>query len=87
MRQAIDSFDLIRSGFANDLTDCAEIYWLIENYGGMTEEELAKFRDRLKINHIAEVATGNGGSVKPFVQDIPFQARKAYLDDIKAGIY
>ena len=31
MREKIDSFDLIRSGFANDLTDCAEIYWILEN--------------------------------------------------------
>lgn len=87
MRQSIDSYDLIRSGFANDLTDCAEIYWMIENYGGMTDEELARFRDRLKINHIVEVATGNGGSVRPYTQDIPFQARQTYLDLIKKGIY
>lgn len=85
MQQAIDSFDLIRSGFANDLTDCAEIYWLIENYGGMTEEDLARFRDRMKINHIVEVP--GDGDVKPYTQDIPYVARKTYLDDIRAGIY
>lgn len=85
MQQAIDSYDLIRSGFANDLTDCAEIYWLIENYGGMTEEDLARFRDRMKIHHIVE-APGEGG-VKPFTQEIPYAARKAYLDDMRAGIY
>ena len=87
MQQAIDSYDLICSGFANDLTDCAEIYWLIENYGGMTDDELARFRDHLKINHIAEIATGQGGSVRPYVQDVPFQARQAYLEAIKARIY
>lgn len=85
MQQSIDSFDLIRSGFANDLTDCAEIYWLISNYGGMTEEDLARFRDRMKINHIVE-APGDGG-VQPFTQEIPYSARKTYLDDIRAGIY
>lgn len=85
MQRAIDSFDLIRSGFANDLSDCAEIYWIVENYGGMTEEDLARFRDRMKINHIVEVP--GEGTVKPHTQEIPYQARKIYLDDIRAGIY
>ena len=85
MQQSIDSFDLIRSGFANDLTDCAEIYWLISNYGGMTDEDLARFRDRMKINHIVE-APGDGG-VTPYTQEIPYSARKTYLDDIRTGIY
>lgn len=87
MREKIDSFDLIRSGFANDLSDCAQIYWLLENYGGMTDEDLAKFRDRLKINHIAVADTANGGSVTPYTQEIPHTARKIYLDEIRAGIY
>lgn len=86
MREKIDSFDLIRSGFANDLTDCAEIYWILENCSGMSDSELAKFRDRLKINHIAVVDTDNSAAT-PYTQDIPYQARKVYLDDIRAGIY
>lgn len=86
MRQAIDSFDLIRSGFANDLTDCAQIYWMIQNYGGMTAEDLARFRDRMKINHIVE-APGADGEVKPYTQEIPYNARQAYLEDIRTGIY
>ena len=86
MKQKIDSFDLIRSGFANDLTDCAQIYWIIENCGGMTDAELARFRDRLKINHIAVADTDNS-SVTPYTQEIPYQARKEYLDHIRAGIY
>jgi len=87
MQTAIDSFDLIRSGFANDLTDCAEIYWLIENCGGMYEEDLQKFRERLKITHIASVPEGDEAKVTPYTQEIPYQARKTYLDDIRAGIY
>lgn len=86
MRNAIDSFDLIRSGFANDLTDCAQIYWILENCGGMSDYELDKFRDRLKINHIAAIDADNSAA-KPYTQDIPYSARKEYLDEIRAGIY
>lgn len=86
MREKIDSFDLIRSGFANDLTDCAQIYWILENCGGMSDTELARFRDRLKINHIAVVDTENSKAT-PYTQDIPYNARAAYLAEIRAGIY
>lgn len=86
MREKIDSFDLIRSGFANDLTDCAQIYWILENCGGMSDTELARFRDRLKINHIAVVDTVNS-KASPYTQDIPYNARAAYLTEIRSGIY
>ena len=88
MRASIDSFDLIRSGFANDLSDCTQIYWLVENCAGMTDEDLQRFRDKLKIQRIAEVGTGeDGAKVTPYTQEIPFAARQAYLDDIRKGIY
>ena len=87
MERSIDSYDLIRSGFANDLTDCAQIYWLVENRGGMTDKDLARFRDRLTFNHVAEADTDDGGGVKPYVQEVPYQARQQYLDGIRAGIY
>lgn len=86
MQRQIDSYDLIRSGFANDLTDCAQIYWILSNCSGMSPAELARFRDRLKIQHIAVADTDNSG-VTPYTQDIPFQARKQYLDSIRNEIY
>lgn len=88
MKHAIDSYDLIRSGFANDLSDCTQIYWLIENCAGMTDEDLQRFRDKLKIQHVAEVGTGEDGvKLTPYTQEIPFAARQAYLTDIRKGIY
>ncbi len=86
MQEKIDSFDLIRSGFANDLSDCAQIYWILENCGGMSDAELARFRDRLKINHIAVADTDNSRAT-PYTQDIPYGARSAYLSEIRSGIY
>ena len=87
MREAIDSYDMIRSGFANDLQDCAQIYWMIANAGGMTDQDMQRFLDRLKINHVALVDSEDGGSAQGFTQEIPHEARKEYLDMIRAGIY
>lgn len=87
LRAAIDSYDLIRSGYANDLTDCAQIYWILENYGGMKDEDLQQFRDRILLNHIASADTGEGGRITPYSQDIPYQAREQYLQTIRAEIY
>lgn len=87
MRQAIDSYDLIRSGFANDLTDCAQIYWLVSNAGGMGDADLQKFLDRLKINHVALVDSDDGGNAQAYTQEVPYAARKEYLQMIRDGIY
>lgn len=86
MRALIDSFDLIRSGFANDLTDVSQIYWILSNCGGMSDNDLARFRDRLKLTHIA-VADEINSAVTPHVNEVPFQARQAYLTEIRSGIY
>jgi len=87
MRSAIDAYDLVRSGFANDMTDCAEIYWIVNNAGGMDDSDLMKFRDRLKLQHIANVDGSDGASVTPYTQDIPYQARETFLTEIRNGIY
>lgn len=87
MRSAIDAYDLVRSGFANDMTDCAEIYWIVSNAGGMGDDDLMRFRDRLKLQHIANVDGSDGAGVTPYTQDIPYQARETFLAEIRNGIY
>lgn len=86
MQSAIDSYDLIRSGFANDLSDCAMVYWILENAGGMSDKEVERYRERLKFAHIAVADTDNS-KVTPYTQDIPYNARQAYLNAIREGIY
>lgn len=86
MRSAIDAYDLIKSGFANDVIDCAQIYWIISGANGMSNDEIEKFRDTLKLKHIALADTENS-SVTPYTQEVPYGARKAVLDEIRNGIY
>lgn len=87
MQEAIDAYDLIKSGFANDLSDCAQIYWLVENYGGMTDQDLAEFMDRLKLNHVANADTQSGGRITPYTQEVPYQARQTLLAELRNGLY
>lgn len=86
MRAAIDSYDLIQSGFANDVTDCAQIYWLIGNALGMNDDEIQHFMDRLRFSHVA-VADMDNSSVTPYTQEPPYNAREAYLNRIANSIY
>lgn len=86
MRDKIDSYDLIQSGFANDLQDCAEIYWIIGNALGMDDKDIANFRDRMKLQHVAVADTDNS-EVRAYTQEIPSAARETFLKDIRASIY
>jgi hypothetical protein len=86
MRAAIDSFDLIQSGFANDMTDCAQVYWIIGNALGMEDADVQKFMDRLRLAHVAVADTDNS-SVTPYTQEPPYNAREAYLNRIASSIY
>lgn len=95
MREGIDSYDLIRSGLANDLADTAYIYWLVTNAEGMDDIDKAKLLQELRQHHMGVVSGGSqteGGesnkpTLAPYTQDVPHAARTAYLDRIKAGIY
>lgn len=87
MRSAIDAYDLIRSGFANDLQDCSVVYWIVSNAGGMSDAELSQFRDRLKLMHIANIDGTDGAGIQPYSQDVPYQSRQAFLTEIRNGIY
>lgn len=87
MRGAIDAYDLIRSGFADDLQQCAEVYWILENYNGMNDDDLIKFRDRLKLLRIATADTGDGGKVTAHTHEVPHAARTAFLSEIRSGMY
>lgn len=87
MKDGIDNYDLISNGWCNDIRDCAQVYWLLENYGGMKAADKAQLRSDLLYHHMAVVDTQDGGKVTPYTQDIPYAAREAYLNMLRRDIY
>lgn len=86
MKPNIDAYDLIHSGYANDLSECAQIYWIISNAQGMEDPDLTRFRDRLLLQHIA-VADTEQSAITPYTQEIPYNSREACLNRIRDCIY
>lgn len=85
LKEAIDAYDLINSGFANDLQDCAEIYWLINDAMGTNPKDIQRFREQLKMFHMAVVDSET--PVQPYTQQIPTEARVQFLKSIQEQMY
>lgn len=89
IRSQIDAYDLIKSGFANDLDDASMIYWTITNAGGMDDVDLAQFIERMKVVKAAVVGDDASGNAKAEAHtlDVPYQSREAYLTRLEADMY
>lgn len=82
LRPSIDCYDLIKSGFANDIDDASVIYWIVQNAGGMDEVDLAKFLKQIKTVHAATMEE-DGAKAEMHTQDVPVTARSTMLEILK----
>lgn len=86
IREGIDAYDLIKSGFANDLDDASQIYWVIQNAGGMDDIDLARFLKRMKTVKAA-VVDEDGAQAESHTIDVPYASREALLDRLRSDLY
>lgn len=86
LKSQIDAYDLIKSGFANDLDDASMIYWTINNAGGMDEMDLVQFLDHMK-RVKAAVVESDGASAQAHTMDVPYQSRETYLSRLEQDMY
>ena len=86
LREKIDGYDLIQSGFANDLDDASQIYWILQNAGGMDDIDLATFVQHMKTVKAATV-DGDGARAEAHTLEVPYQARQAALQDLRDSLY
>lgn len=87
IRSQIDAYDLIKSGFANDLDDVSQIYWILENTGGMDDVSLAQFVQRMKTVHAASVGDDDGAKATAHTLEVPYQSREVYLKMLEKDMY
>lgn len=89
IRSKIDAYDLIMSGFVNDIDEASYFYWTLENCGGMTQKDLADFLYKMRTVHAANVNSddGTGARVTAHTMDVPVTAREAALGRLKKDLY
>ena len=85
LKEEIDAFDLIKSGFANDLDDVSQIYWIIQNAGGMDDTDLARFIERIKVNKAVNLDSDQ--SAEAHTIEVPYNARETYLTRLESDMY
>ena len=84
LRENIDAYDLIKSGFANDM-DGHLLYWLIQNAGGMDDVDIARVLERIKT--MGAAIASEDGTIEQHQINIPYESRIAYLDRIEQDLY
>lgn len=86
IREEIDCYDLIKSGFADTVDEASYIYWALHDAGGMDDVDLAEFVEHMKTVHAA-VVQGDGASAEAHSVDAPTESREALLDRLEADLY
>lgn len=84
IRDQIDAYDFIKNGYLNDL-DTAQIYWILKGAGGVDDEDMVKFLERIHMTKIANLDPDQ--EAEPVTVDIPYEAREKLLDRIERDLY
>lgn len=85
IRSTIDAYDLISCKYANNVSDAALIYWTITNSGGMDDESLAEFLDKMRKLHAANVDSDQ--NVQANTVDVPNDTMEDILDRLEKQLY
>lgn len=87
LRSLIDAYDVVNSGFADDLKEMQQMFWVLKNYNGMTTDDLQKFMRRISYFKIVTMDGSDDGEITPYRQEVPYQSRQTFLDSIRKQIY
>lgn len=85
LRENIDAYDLIKSGFCNTIDEASIVYWTLNNAGGMDDVDLAQFLQRIKELHGA--FTDDNVTAEPHSINPPIEGREKLLDRLRADLY
>ena len=85
LREQIDCYDLIKSGFANTVDEASIVYWTLTNAGGMDDVDLAQFVQKLKTIHA--VTLEDQTQAESHSVDVPVEGRRQLLERLEKDLY
>ena len=89
LKTKIDAYDRIQSDFADNLDRANDVYWVLNNFGGTTDDIVELLEQINRIKAVANISdgTGNGSTAEPHTIDVPYEARRVALDLLERAMY
>lgn len=85
LREQIDCYDLIKSGFANNIDQASFITWVVKGADGVNDIDLQKFIEQIKTVHATDLP--EGAEATPTTLDAPFNGSETLLDRLDKDLY
>lgn len=84
----IDAYDIVVSGYVNDVMDIQQVIYILENYGGTNLNEFIDDLKRYKTVSVGDDGIdGSNGDLRTLTIDIPVEARNSLIETLKKEIY
>lgn len=89
LREKIDCYDRILSDFGDNLQRANDVYWVLNNFGGTTDDILQMLEDIQRLKAVATFTDGTGGNAtaEPCTIEVPYAARQVALDVLRKAMY
>lgn len=89
IKAKIDAYDNILSDFADNLDRANDVYWVLNNFGGTTDDIAQMLEEISRIKAVANLSdgTGAGSTAEPHTIEVPYAARKTALEILERELY
>lgn len=84
----INAYDRILSDFGDNLDRANDVYWVLNNFGGSTDQALQVIEEIQKLKVAMSVSDGAGtASAEPKTIEVPYTARQVALGLLEKALY
>lgn len=89
IKSKIDLYDRILSDFGDNLDRANDVYWVLNNFGGTTDEIYTMLEEIRKLKAVANLSDGTGSSstAEPHTIEVPYAARKTALELLEKALH
>ena len=89
LKTKIDAYDRIQSDFADNLDRANDVYWVLNNFGGTTDDIVELLEQINRVKAVANISdgTGSGSTAEPHTIEVPYEARRVALDLLERAMH
>lgn len=89
IKSKIDLYDNILSDFGDNLDRANDVYWVLNNFGGTTDDIVQMLEDIRRIKAVVNISdgTGNGSTAEARTIEVPYQARQTALELLSKALH